>query len=230
MAVGGLNPLPLVIGGAASNAEKVHAALRSAMGGREGGGTGKHFWEGSIEDAWRFAKARAIAYVLGLEEQAIEEFLPHHASYNVDQWEESLGLEPAASLNERRLQIAAKWTDEIDVIVSGLQADLRARFASTTLTLSTDSARDRCQGHYHKWLADRSGVLPFGPRSTSPAPGFSTAYRLRVYWPGTHDEREMQLMRDRLNDVLPSWWDYSIFEDLGFEVGTSKVGHVAVAW
>ncbi len=229
--VGGLNPISRVVGGAPSLAEKVHAALRAAVGGRRGGGAGKLFWESpnAIEDAWRFAKARAIARVLGLMEQAAQEFFPQTASYNVDQWEESLGLLPAPSLHERRLQIAAVWTDEVDASIPGLQADLRARFGAG-ITVSYDSDANRTQARFHKWLADRTGVVPFGPRASSPAPGLSTSYRLRVQYPGTHTEKELQAVRDRLNLVLPSWVDYTVFESKQFVLGTSKLGHTALTW
>lgn len=229
--VGGLNCYPRVIGGAPSLAEKVHTALRAGLGGREGGGTGKYFWDGSIEDGWRFAEARAIGYVLGLMEQAEQEFFPHRASYNVDIWEDSLGLEPAPSLHERRLQIAEAWTDEIDDTFPGLQADLRERFADETITTSTDSDSDRVYMHYGKWLKTRTEAIDlFGPTGVSNVPGGSTAYMLRVLWPGVHTERELQLMRDRLNAVLPAWWNYTVFESLGFVLGTSKLGHVGLDW
>ncbi len=231
--IGGCNPYPRQIGGHPSLPLRVHKALRAAVGGREGGGAGKAFWDGGLEDRWRWIRALLIARVVAATEQASLEFIPSLGSHWLSFWELTLGVDRAPSQYERQLAIKAALTVPASAVAGEIQAYLREQFTDD-ITVGLIDRVDAVETVPHKALADRTGLVPFGPMNASVMPNFSDGYIVKVTWPGLHTEDELEPMREYLCRVLPSWVDFEIQNGIGFVLGggdgLSKLGRRGMAW
>lgn len=231
--IGGLNPYPRVIGGAPSEPLKIHDSLRRAVGGREGGGASVPFWEGGLEDGWRWAKALMIARASSMAEQALLEFLPHTAEHSLQLWEDTLGVLREPSQQERRDALAATITVPATAVANRIQAYLQENFdAGITVGLVDETNRHECVPH--KALADRTGAVPFGPDAASSYPNYTNSYELRVTWPGLPDDEDRERAERYLRNALPAWMDYQITNGVGFVLGAtdglSYLGRRSLGW
>jgi hypothetical protein len=228
MSVGGWNPIPCVVGGAPSPMRSVYLGLRSAMGGDQGKAVGPSVADGGIEDAWRYAKALGIARARSVTEQAAIEFFPHRATYGLHEWEEILRLPQQDVPEASRKAIAAVVTAQALGDLPHIRARLRAEFASS-IDVTVPSRTLQAIAALHKTLADRTGVVAYGPRRSSVAPGFSSAYVIRVTWPvAALTQEQILLVRRVLATQLPSWVNYEIVTGSGFICGVSLLGQVGV--
>lgn len=226
MTLGAWNPLPATLGGADPPLREAYLALRSAVGDVESNASGPSFEGGGIEDGWRFAKARGISMAGSVVEAAASEFTQDQIVHNLALWEQSLLLGPRDIEQDRREAIAQQIASPTTAIIPKLQDLLRARFADN-IVLKLIERDVQAYAYRHRSLGDRSGVVGFGPRPSSPGPSFSTAYVLRVCWPKTPlMADEVQSIRRVVRNAVPSWWRVIVQNSIssGFVLGDGSDG------
>ena len=226
MSCGGWNPYPRQIGGAPTALQATYNGLRGALGGTAGHATGPSVELGGLEDAWRYSKALGISKAQSVIEQAILEFFPGSGTYRTHDWEAALRLPRQDDPIAARAAVAAVYSARSVADIPSIQASLRAKF-STSITVTTPTRTLQSVSKLHKTLADRTFVASYGPRAGSALPGFSTAYLLRITWPGAPlTQDQITLLSRTLQPMLPSWVNYEIETGTGFICGTSLLGQV----
>lgn len=218
MSIGGQNPLPFQLGGGASLSERIYTVLRRAAGERAGGSPIEP--QGGIADAWRWAKAKAIAAVLSGDERAFSQAFPGLATDRLELFEAILGLAQAPTDAERAAACLAAWTASIAVDIPSLTADLQKIDPHVTV----DSV-DYTQGTttlLGKMFAGLPGAgqpsFGIGTPSvlSSRAPNYSSDFvcHVRYTMPAgmlTPPVDKLAALKDRLCTVLPSWAGYVIY-------------------
>jgi hypothetical protein len=219
--IGWQNGLPFQIGGGESDTETVYRALRQSVGGREGGGAGP---EGGIEDAWRMAKAEAIAAAGAVEERAALQAFPQHATDFLDVWESTLGVPPAGSTADRQAACAAALTAQVSAIVPHLRTEIQRVAPNADVDALPDA--DAVASWFGKVLGARTGAPPVGYGQTAGVTAatwanFSDHFVLRVRFvlpagvvaPPTEELAQLAAL---LNATLPAWVDWSVYTSVGF--------------
>ena len=219
--IGWQNGLPFQIGGGESDTETVYRALRQSVGGREGGGAGP---EGGIEDAWRMAKAEALAAAAAVEERAALQAFPQYATDFLDVWESILGVPPAGSTADRQAACAAALTEQVSALIPNLRTAIK-RVAPYADVDSLPDA-DALATWFGKVLGARTGYPIFSAGQTAGVTAatwanFSDHFVLRVRYvlPAgvlAPTEEELAQLADLLNRDLPAWVDWSIYTGVGF--------------
>lgn len=233
MTIGLFNPLPFCIGGGETPVGAAHAALRDALGGPAGKHVGPHVLDGGVEDAWRFCLA--LGSVVGDEhvDAAALEFFPQMATYGLERWEDQMGLERAGTVTAKREQVAAQFAGMLSACLPVLQAQLRAQ-VDPAISVGVDAEEDRKLAGPHRYLADRTSALPFGPRASSPVASFASSAIVRILWPGLHDDGDLAPVHRIARAVLPAWQGFTVANGYGFVLGAtdglSYLGRRALAW
>lgn len=216
------NPFPVVFGGAPTSTERVYDALRGAVGI---GGAARD--EDSLEAIWRQCKARAIAAGLSFDERAALQAFPHLATDALPYYERSLldrQRDPEDTDQDRRVRLAAKWTDERGGSHSDILAGLTAidsRFS--VLSVSDADTTTTVLGRAYEDLA---GTEPFGGgRKATLFPNYSTHFVLTAVLAlgggslGPAERRLIAEAQDFLADNLTAWDGIQVAVDAdGFEL------------
>lgn len=217
MPLGWSNPLPMKLGGKPSLTQVVHKALRQthglsfspytelAIGPVEG-----------LRDLYTKCEARVIAAALSKWEHALWQAFPHTATSFIPLWEDMLLVAPSGSLYERQAAVAEKYTRSPDATVPGLRVSLKRideRFDVEQVPY--ESQYITVQGRMFGPLAGASGS-PYGSGASASVestyyPNFSDVYIERVRYDGVPTETIIAKAADMLDDVLPAWMDFTIY-------------------
>lgn len=225
--VGGGNPLPFEIGGGDSSSELAYRALKAAVG--KGGSAA----EGTIEAAWRWAKARALRAGF-CEGRAANCYFPGKTVDGIPVYEAILGLVPApnATDEERRQDILPLWIGTDDVSVSWLEEQLQAidsRFSIVTPDHDTVTVTKHGRA-FEDWTpADPDACGPDfgGGRDSTGWPNYSGDFHCIVKYdlPAGAITMAAQNTIERakvlLNEALPAWVDFMFVRTItGFVLDT----------
>lgn len=212
--VGRYNPLPFHVGGDPSPTEKVWRQLRSALG-RTSGDKEVAGPIGGIDDEWRLAKARIIARCLQLDELAALQAIPDKATVHLPVYEALLRVPAAETDVERQAAVAEVYTAQLQAIIPEIRAHLKA--IDSTLDVVTRTRAEVIYTQFGKTLAARPTDDYMTVRNHALLPNFSSDFVLVVRWPGgVPDAVKRDQVERYLNDVLPSWVDYTIQNQAGF--------------
>lgn len=212
--IGRLNPLPYHIGGNPSPTAKVWRALRRALG-RTSGDREAAGPVGGIEDSWRLSKARVIARTLQLDELAALQAIPSKASVHLPVYEALLLVPQAETEVERQAAVAAVYAAQLSAIIPEVRKRLKA--IESSLDVVTQAHSPAIHTQFGRMLRDRVGGDFLPTREHALFPNFSQHFVLVVQWPGAAWDAAKRLQVERfLNDVLPSWVDYTIQNAAGF--------------
>lgn len=219
-ALGKNNPLPFQIGGGPSKAKRIHKAMRDCVG------VGGSSPDGSIRDAWFFAKARGLAAGLS-DMRAANQAWPDIATDHLPVYEELLGRYPAPNESDqsRRNALTVLWTStnsaitsEIDAALDEIDSDFVVKDVLRERTIITQNGR----GFQDELPADpdASGP-PFNIGKHTEWPNYSTEFKCYVELAKTGSTtakilRDIEAAKQVLRDRLPSWVDFVIFMDEGF--------------
>ena len=225
MSIGGGNPIPFEIGGGPTSSMQVYSSLKQMVG------IGNSAQDGTIEAAWRMAKARALEAVMD-DRRAVLQNWPKTLTDTIPEWEEVFGIPIDESLSDqqRRDQIELRWARQIESAAPQLELQIKSINPDFELfhndfrySLTTVPARG-FQDH-----------LVGSPDADGPAfvnPGWDNNRKFTNYHncsteficvvklnlsasPSNEESRQIQQVKDLLNEVLPSWVDFSIFSVVG---------------
>jgi hypothetical protein len=215
--------LPLEIGGELSPEDKAYRMLRDAVG--KGGAAAP----GTIEDAWRVARAEGLGVIGSVDEAAVVQAFAHLATYHIPYYEEILGIapEPFLSEHERRVPVVEGWLGTREVSTDELQAALTAIDPRFELQAPDhDDAVTTQHGRaFEEWVPAPAYSADNTGRRYSILPNFSTDMIVVVKFDVgvgalTSDELlKLQRAKDLLNDRLASWVDFRVYTETGFIVG-----------
>jgi hypothetical protein len=203
------NPMPCEIGGGPTDIELIWQALRDAVGK---GGPGP---EDSIEDLWRQARARVIAFSsCGMERAALQVF-PNIATDWLAYYEKLLGIFPpvGATETERREEAARRFAIELRSDGPSLLAALQEIEPDTELVAVDPDLTIVAQ--FGVAYNARPYTNPFGSNNASDFPAFSTdeVVTVRVTLePGETQIAPLTILRmeETLNELLPAWVDFAV--------------------
>jgi len=219
--IGPRNPLPMHIGGSPSKVDAVWRALRRCIGvtvgGRDVAGP-----PNGIEDSWRLAKARAIARVQQLDELAALQAFPDCATAHLAVYEEALGVDQAATDQERREAIAAAYTAQSDGVAQHVRDVIRR--VSTDIDVVVTPADLGTVSHFGKVLDSRT--VPAWTLAGAGYPAYSYHAVFVVSWTGTTTVEQHNQVVDILDSMLPAWVDWVICrpDHGGFFCSHSELG------
>lgn len=202
--LGALCPLPFQVGGGPTLPEKVYRELREGLGE---GGAGP---EDGLEDSWRQAKALGIAKALSVVERAAMQAFPDRGIEHLPVYEAILGIATEDHLVARTSAVVDAYTLQLDATIPGLKQSLQAIDPIIEIdTISPD-----------KSVVTRHGK-PFDddPDDTSYWPAYSQHFFLHVRWPvpgGVPDADKKRRVARVLSRALPSWVDWTIYNQAGF--------------
>lgn len=233
------NPLPARLGGGPSDAEKIYRFLRACVGEGFASGTG------TIEDFWRWARARAWAAGQA-DERAVMQAFPDRATDAIPLYEDLLDQIPAPGETdqERRDEATAAWTDPATAISPELLLALQAIDPNLSIvgppTARTyDQSVETQHGRaFQDWQQSGKSCGPaFGNRSGTDWPNFSSGYAIVVLYniapvviPTAEHLAVMAQARKLLDKVLPAWVDYRVLTSVaGFFCNLSPLDYTAVA-
>lgn len=218
MKLGGNGVLPFRLGGGKAPHELAYEALKSAVG------IGGSSPDGTIVEAWRWAKARALAAIF-MDRRASLQAFPHTATSGIVSFEQRMmiALSADAEEQERRAAVTRAWVDTASAVheelLASLQAiDLRFNLVFQNYTAMRDSGPARA---FEDW--DPSDPLASGPAyatglSGTQFPNYSDEFVSRVVLdvggtPSPFDLRQMRLGIDLLKRALPAWIDFAVFTE-----------------
>jgi hypothetical protein len=233
------NPLPARLGGGLSDAEKQHRFLRACVG------EGFAAAAGTIEDFWRWARARAWAAGLA-DERAVMQMFPDRATDAIPLFEELLRQIPAPGETdqERRDEATEAWTDPATAISPELLLALQAIDPAMSIvgppTARTyDQSVETQHGRaFQDWQQSGKSCGPaFGNRSGTDWPGFSSGYAVVILYdiapvviPTAEHLAKIAQVRKLLDKVLPAWVDFEIDTSIGgFYCDISPLDYTAFA-
>ena len=211
MMLGGWNPLPAQIGGADPPARGIYSSLRSAVGK---GGAGPSWTEGGIEDWWRWCKALGLWIGLASVESAASELIPRAMTFNLELWEEALGLTPDAPIEVRRRSIELTLFASLSAIISQLRSYLRETF-DPEIEILSPTLEQMCFAAAHRYL---KGLPAWGEGQSSILANFSTGFHLTVVWPSMTSEDQRRPMLRALALRVPAWVGFSIVNAMVFRL------------
>jgi hypothetical protein len=213
---------PLQWGGGPSQIEKINAALFASVG------RGHAAEQDGIEWLWRQSRAAALASISLMAERAVAQHDPALATDALPYYRELFALPD--SLGD---QLAREAADDryhtqpaVDVpsVVAKLQRiDSRFSIVERPWSASATTINGRA-------FEDWDQALPYGiGRGDTVAPNYSNALDLVVLFDitdaptGPLEAAALSAARDYLDDVLPSWVDYSIMGSSGFVLDQSPL-------
>ena len=212
--VGGGNPIPFEIGGGPSSSELAYQALRAAVGA---GGSAA---DGTIEAAWRMARARGLraAYCDG---RAAACFFPDRSVDSIPVYEAVLGLVSSigASEEERRQANVVKWVGLDDVSSPAVEEALQAIDPLFSL-LDTDRVTAVTTEHgraFEDWTPadpDACGPAFGGGRSSTGWPNYGSDFHCLILYAlpsaalSAANRRTIEAAKAVLNEMLPAWIDW----------------------
>lgn len=216
---GGKNPFPSFrLGGGRSRVDRIHRALRKAMG-ENGPGP-----EGGLEDLWTLCEARVMALAEGTLRQAFyQAFAQTMGSFGVARWERLLQIPQQRHLVDRQEAVRLAITSEPDATIPGLRASLKR----------IDPAFEVVSVPWEKMTTVQFGKA-FGPLPGVAGQPFRTGAAVAIFqhstaWPAYSDAYVTQVQyvlsagqlniplsvlaqaEELLNEVLPFYQDWSIF-------------------
>lgn len=222
MPIGWTNPYAFEIGGGSSDVELIWQALRDVVGK---GGAGEI---DTIEDLWRQAKARVIAFSSASMERAALQVFPDRATDWLPYYEALLGIVPGATQteDERREVAARRFARQLFADVQRLEAYLQ-EIEPACVVLSIDHDKTDV-GQHGRAFAARPYDGSYG--STAQAtlfPNYSTEFvvTVRVTLASGVTTIPMQKQLDlarALGELLPAWVDFQVTQ-----VGPSGAGFYA---
>lgn len=217
MALGWRNPLPMKLGGKPSATSTIYKALRQALGKSFGSASDLAIGpEGGLRDLWTKCEARAVAAAISVWEHAIWQAFPHTATSFIRVWEDMLLVSPIGSLYERQEAVALKYTRRIDATVPGLRRSLKEIDENFDVELVLyDLTIVTVQGKAFGPLPGASGE-PYGSglwaaRESTAYPNYSDIFIVRVRYIGVLTPQLEFQAADLLDDVLPAWVDFEIY-------------------
>ena len=220
--VGGGNPIPFEIGGGPSSSESAYLAMRSAVG--EGGAAR----DGTIEAAWRMARARGLRAAF-CEGRAAAQYFPDKCTDSIEVFESILELAPSpdASDEDRRQDIVDRWVDSIDYSTSGIEERLQEIDSLfSILENDRDTATVTQYGRaFEDWdPTDGDACGPdFGGSDSSGWPNYSSEFNCIVMYAlsagsiTSASKKKIERAKALLNRLLPAWIDFMFTRtDTGF--------------
>lgn len=220
------NPLGFALGGGKSIQEAFYEALKSAVG--EGNYAPGHR-DDSIMESWRWAKARALAAVIE-DERVTAQAWPFLATDLIPMYEQLLGMAFPLSTSdqEKRDELTAQWTREIDSTIPGLLVMLQELDASITIIVpDRDVLRETQFGRaFEDW--DPTDPLASGPAfnlaggavgpNASAYPNYSDDFIFLISYPlpvaaiiAESQKKVLVQIRDLMNEAMPAWCDQRTF-------------------
>jgi len=205
--------LPFEVGGGPSSSEAAYVAMREAVG------QGGYAAEGTIEAAWRWARARGLRGAF-CDGRAALCYFPDRTVDAIAVYEEILQLTsaPTETDEERRAAIVDKWIGLIDVSTSSLEDELQkidSRFSILEHDFATSTTTQRGRA-FEDW--DPTDPLACGPdfgviKSTM-WPNYSTEFVCQIMYalpvgPISTDALHcLDEAKTLLNEALPAWVDF----------------------
>lgn len=219
---------PLDWGGAPSQADLVHNALRVARG--ETGdprtsGTGK---VGGIEDSWVRCEAETLAAGDDAVERALNQNFGYLATDRLATLEQRYGLEPSGTEQDRRDAVAAYEREEARADCPSLLAMLQA--LSPYFALEYIPREKQIVMYAGKWLASRTG----SDGGAQPWANYSDAYMTHVTWDvvaagGLPTPQLLARAGRLLRERLPGWQDFQIHQLDGGWVADESIADFGAA-
>lgn len=208
--VGGGNPIPFKVGGGPSTSESAYGVMRSAVG--EGG----YAAEGTIEAAWRWARARGATAALCMG-RAAAGYFPNRCTDSIGVYETILDISPSPESNDelRRQAVLDRWIDAIDYSTSGIESRLQeidSRFSIVDNDYDTSTVTQHGRA-FEDWdPTDSAACGPdYGDSKSSAAPNYSSDFNFIVKFALdagdlTSDSRhKLARAKELLNRLLPAW-------------------------
>lgn len=212
--VGGGNPMPFEVGGGPSSSELAYEAMRAAVG------LGGAAEDGTIEAAWRMARARGLRAAF-CDGRAAANYLPDRATDALPVYEEILDVvaAPGTSDQERRDAVTDRWTQVPDATTAALQAELQEIDALfSIIDGDRDSAATTVLGRaFEDWTPsdpDASGPAFGGGRKSTLWPNYSSDFHCLVLYAlsagaiTVSARNNIERAKALLNEALPAWVDF----------------------
>lgn len=230
--IGECNPCPFECGGGPTTLDQIAEALKQMVG--RGGSAA----DGTIEAAWRYARATAI-YSAQATERALAQFFPDTASTYLEVWEDVLGITTNTALPDatRAAAVHERLARQIDAAAPGLEDTLQeidTRFV--LLHQGRDTTRCTEPGRaFEDWLpadpdADGPPYHRYGLRKCTAYPNYSDDFCCIVQFtipagaiPSGEQQRAIAQAAGKLCEVLPAWVDFRFVTDVGFYLDSSPL-------
>lgn len=208
------SPFPCEFGGGPSAVEEIWQALRDVLGttplGKPVAGP-----EDGLEDLWRQAEARAIAFSSSIIERATLQVFPDRATDWLPYYEWLLAVVPpaGATIEERQLEVARRFARELRADGANL-LDALQEIDSTTEVLATDPDTT-IVGQFGIAFNARPYSAPFGSSNHSAFPAYSTHMIVTAQVELPEGETLIPAltrnrMAETLNELLPTWVDFQV--------------------
>lgn len=197
------------VGGGPSDVEAIWQALRDAVG--KGGAAA----EDTIEDLWRQARARAIAFSSASMERAALQVFPNLATDWIEYYESLLGVVPpvGATEQDRRDEIARRFARELRADGQNLLTALQ-EIEPTSELLAVDPDKTTV-AQFGVAFNARPYTAPFGTDNASNYPAYSTDMIVTVRITLEVGVTQIpvltyQRQEETLNELLPAWVDFAV--------------------
>ncbi len=214
--IGRQNPIPFQIGGGTTELQRTWFEMRKHVGEKGAGPIG------GLEDTWRFAKACGIIKVTTMGRRALMQFFPNLATDHIPVYENLLRVPQQTTEEGRRLAITAKFTLQLSAIIPAIRTSLMAFDPALDVVLQAEAQSVHFKPGKMLRPRDGSGVdysPALGGIRGSAFPTFSSHFILTVLWAGIGPVLPGPILasvQEYLNDVLPSWLDWRIVNQIGF--------------
>lgn len=233
--IGGLNPLPLRIGGGPTNASKAYGMIRRAVG--EGGSARD---DRGIDGLWRRSRAKGLAVASSAVRRALLQAIPQYATDFLPSYERAHGLVPSADATdtERRDAATRERRARLSAVYGTLEDDLKridSRFwlyeQNPDLAVTTVPGRA-----FEAHAGAPEGAAWGGPRPYTEVPAYSTHDVCYVLFNVGYasglvpaDAALKAQAERRLRVLLPSWVSFTILVGTTFIVDVFPVDMIGVS-
>lgn len=221
--IGGSDPIPSEIGGGRALPERIYWALRAAVG--EYNYAREDVPGETVEGAWRWSKAYALAAMLS-DERAVYQIFFDRCTDSIPMYEDLLGITaPSASSDEeRRQEIVTQVVDGISGVEGPLLEDLENIDENFSIVYADHDYADVTENgrgfeDYDPAGADACGPAFGGSRSSTEWPNYSSDYVCLVQFSvapasvtATH-QRHIAKGKALLNRALPCFVDFRVISD-----------------
>lgn len=216
--IGGLNTIPLHVGGGPNDTELAYQQLRDAVGE---GGSAKD--DSGIDGLWRMCRAHGVAAGSSAERRAAYQAFPQFATDLIPYHERILRIAPrvGAPDSERRDVITERWYEVAVASVPDLDRELkkideRLSILESPYERSISTEFGRVFQAYDSNEEGPAFNLP-GSKAHTEVPNYSTHQVVRVRFtlgyagvPVPSDRAIISRVRDLLRRTLPSDTTFSI--------------------